>query len=78
MPGTPKLIRQTERFIVGQPASAIPELMLPTGGSVDIDLIRPERWPKLITENTTEAMPVVSISLDYVSTAHLAVKMNLT
>ena len=30
----PKLRRQTERFLVGQPASAIPELRLPTGRSV--------------------------------------------
>ena len=38
------------------------------------DLIRPGRWPKLITGKTTEAMPVVSISINYVSATHLAVK----
>ena len=42
------------------------------------DLIRPGRWPKLVTGKTTEAMPVVSISINYVSTVHLAVKKNLT
>ena len=45
---------------------------------VHTDLIRPEMWPKLNAEKTTEAMPVVSISLNYVSPAHLAVKKNLT
>ena len=40
------------------------------------DLKRPEMWLKLITEKTTEALPVVSISLDSVSPAHLAVKKN--
>ena len=45
---------------------------------VHTDLIRPERRPKLKTEKTIESMTVVSISLKYVSTAHLAVKKNLT
>ena len=42
------------------------------------DVKRPEMWPKLNRGKTTEVMSVVSISLDYVSLAHLAVKKNLT
>ena len=38
------------------------------------DVKRPEMWPKLNKGETTEAMSVVLVSLEYVSLAHLAVK----
>ena len=38
------------------------------------DVKQSEMWPNLNRGKTTEAMSVVSISLDYVSPAHIAVK----
>ena len=37
------------------------------------DLIQSEMWPKLITQ-TFEAMPVISMQIESVLSAHLAVK----
>ena len=49
-----------------------------TGGPLHTDAKRSEMWPKLNRGKTTEALTVVSISLDYVSPVNLAVKKNLT
>ena len=59
-------------------ASRVPFYSRMPRGPPHADVIRPGRWPKLITGKTTEGMPVVLISIKYVSKAHLAVKRNLT
>ena len=70
--------RRGERHSVARPFVCLSIHSVLPAKTPHTDLRRPDRWPKLIPGKTTEAMQVVSILLNYASTAHPAMKKNVT